>query len=292
MNNRAIKVSKTAQGTCLMRATSFYEQDPQYKSDDYLAALILPSLLSTMLKYPVLRTIVKKALFKAPGIYEYVIARTKLIDNVFHNTDEQIEQVLIFGAGFDSRAVRFKNQLKNAKVFELDAPATQQAKIDKLQEKNIEVPANVTFIALDFTKESLTEKLNAAGFQKNRRCLFLLEGLTYYLDHEAIDHTFTLISEYSLENSLLVFDYAAASAVRDSKMSEDKSIKNNYQALVKAGEKPGFMVEGEIRELLTTYKFDLIEEMNADQLANQYFNKDGFEPAAQIFRIVTAVKKD
>ncbi|TWH46784.1 SAM-dependent methyltransferase [Sporomusa sp. KB1] len=291
MSNRDIKVSKTGQGTCLMRATSYYEQDPCYKSDDYIASLFLPLFLTMMLKYNFLRTILKKSLFKVPGIYEYVISRTKFIDEIVKNFDENIEQVLIFGAGFDSRTIRFKNELRNANVFELDAPATQQAKLKIVMEKKIEIPANVTFVSLDFTKECILEKLEEAGFQKNRRCLFLLEGLTYYLNHEAIDSIFNLMSAYSEKNSLLIFDYAIGSAGKEEQFCADSKTKKQYQALIKAGERPGFMIDGSIQDFLVNYKFDLIQELTSNQLANIYFNKEGFELAAQNFKIVKAIKK-
>jgi len=292
MSNRIeTKVSKTAQGTCLMRATSYYEKDPHYKSEDFIAPMIIPSFLKTMAKYNVLRTVVKKVLFKVPGIYEYIISRTKVIDDICNNLTPNIEQVLIFGAGFDSRAIRFKNRLMHAKVFELDAPATQQAKINQFTNRNIDFPPNLNFIAIDFNKESLVKKLDGAGFQKERTCLFLLEGLTYYLNQEAIDSTLNTISDYSAKDSLLVFDYASALAVRQEKNNGDPKIEQNYQALVKAGERPGFMLEGEIQDFLVKYKFGLIEEVNSVQLAERYFGKDDLESAAQKFRIVTAIKK-
>lgn len=284
------KVSITAQGTCLMRATSYYEKDPQYKSEDFIASMIIPSFLKTIAKYNILRTILKRVLFKVPGIYEYVISRTKFIDDICNNLVPNIDQVLILGAGFDSRAIRFREQLKSAKVFELDAPVTQKAKINQFMESHIDFPPNLSFISIDFNKELLVEKLDEAGFQKKRTCLFLLEGLTYYLNQEAIDHTLHIISDYAATDSLLVFDYASASAVRQERGNGDSKNEKHYRALAKAGENPGFMLEGKIQEFLKKYNFELIEEVNSAQLAERYFKKNDFESAAQKFRIITARK--
>lgn len=283
------KVSKTALGTCLMRATSYYEKDPYYKSEDFIASMIIPSYLKAMVKYDISRSALKKVLFKVPGIYEYVVSRTKFIDEIFSSLDGKIEQVLIFGAGFDSRIIRFKNELKKVKMFELDAPATQQAKLNRFTKRNIQFPPNLTFIPIDFTTELLAERLNEAGFQKNCRCLFILEGLTYYLNKEAIESTLNLICNYSAKDSLLVFDYASA-AVRQEEINDDPNQKEYYQSLVKAGERPGFMIEEQIQDFLTKYKFGLIEEVDSIHLAKRYFNKDDFETAAQNFRIVKAKK--
>ena len=61
----------------------------------------------------------------AKGIYEYVIARTKYIDAVFRQSlSDRVSQILIFGAGFDTRALRFQDEARQTKIFELDAAAT------------------------------------------------------------------------------------------------------------------------------------------------------------------------
>ena len=75
------------------------------------------------------------------------------------------------------------------------------------------------------------------------------------------------------------------------KVHGDSKMQKQYQSLVKAGERPGFMIEGQIQDLLAKYKFDIIEEVNSAQLAGRYFNKENFEPAAQTFRIIKAIKE-
>jgi len=51
MNNRIEgKVSITAQGTCLVRTISYYEKDINYKSNDYIAPIIVPSYLKLLVK--------------------------------------------------------------------------------------------------------------------------------------------------------------------------------------------------------------------------------------------------
>jgi len=285
------KVSITAQGTCLMRATSYFEKDTCYKSGDYIAPMIMPSFFKTLMKYSLSRAILKKMIFKAPGLYEYVIARTKFTDEVFKNLAENVEQVLILGAGFDSRAKRFSNELKNVKIFEIDALATQQAKINKFKEKNIEFTPNIKFISIDFTKESLAQKLDDAGFQRNRTCLFLLEGLTYYLNQEAINNTFNLIKDYSAQESILVFDYASALTSRQENIDDDPTMRKQYKVLAKAGEKPGFLIEEPIQDLLAKYDFKVIDELDSTELAEKYFNRDDFGLATRKFGIVKAIKK-
>lgn len=291
MNNRIeTKVSVTAQGTCLTRAVSYYEKDFNYKSDDYIAPMIVHPFINSIAKNRFSRGLLKKCFFKAPGTYEYLIARTKFIDSIFKNIDKNVEQVLIFGAGFDSRAIRFRNELAKATVFELDAPVTQEAKKDKVRKNNIEIPENLKFISIDFNKESLVEKLDAAGFAKNKNCIFLLEGLTMYLNQESIDNTFNLVNEYSGENSLIVFDYVSASVVRQECIANDPQIEKHYQFLAKAGEKPSFAIDGYIQDFLAKYNLNLIDELDSARLAKSYFNKEDFGRITKKFRIVVAQK--
>lgn len=189
-NGIETKVSITAQGTCLARAVSYYEKDFNYKSDDYIAPAMLHPFLGFMAKNGFSRKLLKKCFFKAPGNYEYLIARTKFIDAMFMNIDGNIEQIVVFGTGFGSRAIRFQKELKNATIFELDAPVTQQAKRDRIREANIQLPESLKFIPIDLNKEAVKEKLDEAGFKQNKTCLFLLEGLTMYLNQASIDQTF------------------------------------------------------------------------------------------------------
>ncbi|GMA97719.1 SAM-dependent methyltransferase [Pelosinus sp. IPA-1] len=284
------KVSITAQGTCLVRAISYYEKDVNYKTNDHIAPIIVPSFLNLLTKYGFYRVLLKKMFLKAPGNCEYLIARTKFIDSIFESIDDSIEQVLIFGAGFDSRAIRFKNKLAKTKIFELDAPITQQIKIDRIRGKNIEIPENLKFISIDFKKESLAKKLDEIGFDKNKKCLFLLEGLTMYLNQESIDNIFNLVNKYSGENSLIVFDYVSASMVRRENTYNDPKIKKHYQVLAKAGEKPSFMIDGYIQDFLAKYNLYVIDELDSARLAKRYFNKDDFDLIAQKFRVVMAKK--
>lgn len=270
------KISLTARMVCLKRAMSYHEKNKHYKSHDYLASAFISPLFHFITKHSISRKFLKRLSSGNFGSYEYIISRTKLIDEIVQNHANEIEQVLIFGAGFDSRAIRFKDELKHATVFELESPITQAAKLEKLKEKNIELPPNLKFISIDFNKESLHKKLDESGFQKDKRTLFILEGLTYYLDQEAIDSTFNLLAEYSGKNSLVIFDYLYASVLRQENIY--KGEKEIYDILVKIGEKYAFGIEkGYINEFLSKYGFDLIEDFDSNKLSKKFFSKENGE---------------
>jgi methyltransferase (TIGR00027 family) len=284
--------SRTAEFTCMSRAASYKETRECYKGSDYIAYALVPGFVKLLLRFPRFCQLYNKHL--APkGIYEYVIARTKYIDSQYMNALEQgFDQIVIFGAGFDSRAQRFSERNKKTKIFELDAPITQREKLIAFKEKNILVPENLIYVPINFKKDSLAEKLAEAGFVENRTSLFLLEGVTMYLSGDAVDRTFTFIRDVSGKGSLVVFDYIYAEVLRqENKYYGEKDI---FKTVAKAGEAWLFALEeGEIEQFLQKYDFTLKNYSNAQTLEEQYFKNQKEEIVGRIngtHCIVTGIK--
>jgi len=264
------KYSRTAQMVCFLRALSYYEDDESYKSDDYMASNFLPFLFKLVLRIKILRNNIKKKLNDS-GMYEYIIGRTKVIDNVFNKFSTEMNQVLILGAGFDSRGIRFKNILSDAIIFELDSAKTQQLKIEKIKKQKITMPKNLKLIPIDFEVESFSEVLNKNNFKKNTSTLVLLEGLTMFLDSITIDNLFKQISNHCGKDSIIVFDYLYDS-VLNNETNHGKEVTNTVTNL---GEEYKFGIpKGKVKEFVSQYGFELIEEFNADQLKNKFFSNE------------------
>jgi methyltransferase (TIGR00027 family) len=210
------------------------------------------------------------------GMYEYVIARTKFIDSEFGKAlQDGVEQAVIFGAGFDSRAIRFRHRSKSAVIFELDAPVTQTAKIMRYKEKGIATPENLVFIPVDFERESISDRLVESGFKRDRKSLFLLEGLTMYLQPGSVDNTFKIIREFAGTGSVLLFDHIYASIVRGENLYEGE--RQLTLSVSKRNERFCFGIEkGSIKEFLSGYGFEALQVMDSNALENMFFkDKDG-----------------
>ena len=245
-----------------------------------------------MLHVPLVRALYKATAPK--GLYNYVIARTRYVDDVFQRAlAERFRQILIFGAGFDTRALRFQHESRNSRIFELDVQATQSAKISQYHKRNLAVPANLTFIPIDFDKESLPDKLNGAGFQKRVRSLFVLEGLLMYLQPESVAATFRTIQEYGGEDSWVVFDYVYASALRGEKLYYGES--EVMASVTQAGEGWYFGIErGELEQFLSSYGLRPIDEKDAQALEKTYFTDASGRIVARVngaHSLVTAEKR-
>lgn len=262
--------SRTAEMTCISRAASSLDTTPHYHSDDHLAIRLLPGFFKALIYIPLFRKFFVRVLAPA-GIYEYVIARTKYIDATFKQAvEEKFDQILLFGAGFDTRALRFQTETQHTHIFELDAPPTQQAKVQQFQKRGLNVPTNLIFIPIDFDKESLSEKLDAAGFHKNCRSLFILEGVLMYLEPGSVQATLQTIHEYAGIGSRVVFDYVRASVLRGENTLYGET--GAAQTVSKAGEGWQFGLEpDEISSFVAGYGFDVSDHKCAQELEATYF---------------------
>lgn len=285
------KTSRTAEFTCLTRCLSYLEKREQYKSGDYVSLAIMNSFLKLLLHIPAFRWRFRNA--GPAGMYEYVIARTKYIDREFEMAAGRgIEQILIFGAGFDSRGVRFGEKVRGLRIFELDATVTQEAKVRRYRQRGIGIPENLTFVPIDFDKESLEEQLMKSGFRKDRPCLFILEGVTMYLQPSSVDGTFRSLRELSGEGSRVVFDCIHQSVLRRENLYEGE--KALYDGVAMNGEGFHFGIErGNTGEFLSQYGFTLVEVLDAAALQDMFFRDGQGQLAGKVNEthcIVSAVK--
>lgn len=267
------KASNTAGYTCFSRACATRETDERLQGPDDLAELFLPPFAKAILNIPILRKVFMSRVAPS-GIYEYVIARTKLFDEVFLDAlDKQVCQIILLGAGMDTRAMRFANRNQGTKIIELDIEKTQNPKIEILQRKQVDLPDELIFASIDFNKQSLSDVLMNAGYQRNQQSLFLWEGVTMYLTSDAVDDTLTFIKESSQKGSRVVFDYIYASVLRrEHKFYGEKEI---FDTVSKAGEGWRFGIEdGETEEFLTDRGFRMVSHYTVSELETKYFRTD------------------
>ncbi|MBN1691142.1 MAG: SAM-dependent methyltransferase [Dehalococcoidia bacterium] len=264
-----------------------------YAGPDRIAYLLVPTFFKLLIKLKWPFDLFKRFFF-AKGIYEYVIARTKYFDAVFIDSLEKgFDQIVIFGAGFDSRALRFHYLNKgNTILFELDAPITQQNKLKAYLSKGLFIPQNLVFVPIDFNKESLAEKTAGAGFIAGKKTLFMLEGVTMYLSQDAIQSTFRFIADVSAKGSMIVFDYIYGGVLR--KENRLYGEKNIYKTVAGVGEEWTFAFEeNEIAEFLDKYGFQQNDHSSPSKLEDRFFRNSSGVMAGKIngtHAIVTGIK--
>ena len=207
--------SKTAVYVTAARAVGAKDPDPQLRNPDYLAIkflgprerAVLPELQLDALDLDF------DSAIKQLGVYIVAVMtyRTKRFDAALLDAlQDGARQVVVLGAGFDSRAYRFQSQLGNVRVMEVDYGPTQAYKKQRLGEILDVIPSNVSFVPMDFTKDSLLEQLRNAGYSEQQNTLFLWEGVTYYLPESAVKDTLHFVRDHSAAGSRIAFDYFGA----------------------------------------------------------------------------------
>ncbi|WP_213989750.1 SAM-dependent methyltransferase [Sodalis sp. dw_96] len=269
--------STTAEMVCLLRAKSFNEKREFYKSDDYVSVLIshsLNSFLSIMHKSFVLGFDGFNPMLPA-GIYEYVVARTRYIDNLFSTLPAGTSHVFILGAGYDSRGFRFQETLKSCLVYECDHPDMQTHKRRLLENINIDYPANVKFVPIDFSNNSFDEWIKSLDLKPKNSCFFLLEGLTMYLSPQQMKSILHTVSQVAAGQCRLFFDYAYAEVIRG-----EYGGYNEAECIAEVrtvGEPWKFGIEkSALAEFLQPYRLAVVDEMTSRDIEHsQFTDQDG-----------------
>jgi methyltransferase (TIGR00027 family) len=117
-----------------------------------------------------------------------------------------VRQVVVLGAGLDTFSLRNPHADQGVRVFEVDYPATQGWKRERLKQAGLAVPSSLTFAPIDFERQSLADGLMTAGFQADRPAFFQWLGVVPYLTGGAISATLDFIA--GVPESEVVFDYA------------------------------------------------------------------------------------
>jgi len=287
----ATQPSKTAIFTTLTRALAYREFNNGILGNDYLAEVFFPFYLKVLLKAKNIRTRRKHKI--PPGMYEYMLARTAYFDNVFKDAlNRNVPQIVLLGAGYDTRAYRFANLIKDTKIFELDAPPTQIIKRNCLFKSHITAPNNVVFIPINFDAESLQDALGKAGYDKHKHTLFLMEGVSYYLEPESVDATLKFVSSNSKAENNIALDYILSIPVEKlndyygvKELSEDHEKKHPNEI------GKFFIEEGAIAAYLEQRGLKIVEHLDNKEMEKRFLvNKNGLS-IGQVtgwFRIVFA----
>jgi methyltransferase (TIGR00027 family) len=138
------------------------------------------------------------------SVQDEAAARQTFFDTVVDPDLANITQLVILGAGFDTRAFRLPKDTR-MRAFEVDVPKTQAIKVEALAKGGID-STGVTFVAADFAQDDWLRRLIDAGFDPDEPALFLWEGVTMYLDREAIETTLRKIAS-TAKGSVVAFDY-------------------------------------------------------------------------------------
>jgi methyltransferase (TIGR00027 family) len=296
MNNKNTdqQPSQTALFTALRRTIAHKKYQDEKFGPDHLAEIFLPVHFRFFLMFKKIREGTKEKLAAfMPGMNEYLIARTAYFDRLFLDAlQEEIPQIVLLGAGYDSRAYRFAKSNLGTRIFELDAAPTQNRKMKCLKSTRIRIPEEVRFVPIDFLSQSLSVVLENAGYKSQEKTLFLWEGVSYYLDRAAVKDTLSFVSRCSNRDSLIAFDYSISLSEEElpafygaSKFLESMQEQHASEELLFS------LKPGEVESFLADMNLDLVEHLDHDAIELKYLTDENGSRIGRmigIFRFVCA----
>ncbi len=195
-------------------------------------------------------------------------ARSRIAEDALSRAVEKgTQQIVILGAGLDTFALRNPHGARQISIYEVDHPATQAWKVERLTEAQIALPPWLTFVPVDFEQDDLGDKLVAAGFQPNSPAFFSWLGVVPYLTEDAIGRTLDYIS--SIQKSEVVFDYMEPPEAFSEELKRIE--KARAEMLEKIGERSDRRFEPDaIAAILRSHGFCAIEDSGFEEIASRF----------------------
>lgn len=212
--------SRTSILTAAARALGSREPDVSVRNPDWVAdrligrtelALIAGHPLSTALDDDFGKVMDDPEVF---GFAWLMLVRTRFIDELMERAVRQgTTQLVILGAGFDTRAHRFAELLKDVAIIEIDYGTTQEYKRRRVEAVLGSTPSNLRYAPVNLARESLAEALHRAGFQPSRKTYYICEGLSMYVPEAGMMETLRVIARESAPGSALLLEYLNRSGI-------------------------------------------------------------------------------
>ena len=257
----------TAEGACAVRALGALESDPAVRCPDTMAAGFLGGLnVTTLAKYRLTRgPLLRAAKARRPGAYTYEIMRTKFIDEiVLKRAAAGLDELILLGAGLDSRPYRMTEQLSGVRVIEVDHPVTQTFKRARVRRLLGGEPEHVTFLPVDFTRDDLSGSLDAVGHKRTVRTLFVCSGVSMYLPETAIAQVLSFVAAHEQDGVSIVFDACWEQAIDGTSL--DRGAAEFRESVASRGEPLRWgMPEGRVDDTLSQFGLRAVRTLTGEE---------------------------
>lgn len=240
-----------------------------------------PPVLDDPLAIPILGPDVAAALRADPAQFErspldpymraFMAVRSRLAeDRLDEARSSGVAQYVLLGAGLDTFPYRQRRFSPRLRIWEVDHPATQAWKSERLHAAGIGIPANVTYVPIDFERDALPEALLRGGFDPSAGTVFSWLGVTMYLTGAAFARTARYIAQVKGRAGGVTFDYALSPSIMTA--SERRIFDHLAGRVEAAGEPWQTMFEPAVLAAqLRHLGFSTVDDFSADRLNALYF---------------------
>lgn len=279
---KKFSTTSSAEIMALIRTLGYKENGPTIRTEDYMAEVFLSKFMRFILSFSAIRSLILAIYaIKLPGGLPYIMAKSRAIDDMLLHTlngKEKPEQLIILGAGYDTRTYRFREELTNIKCFEIDHPEMIARKRSAMK-KIINDPTyqadyqnNVHYCAADFNGKDNFDLawLVSQGVDKDKKTVFIIDGVSYFLQEDAFKNLLAVIALFP-ENTQVVFDYVYADIFTGGIYRGSEAFKSSLQ---KMGEPVSYGInQQELMITMKTLGFELTELICPKQLEWRYLTK-------------------
>lgn len=200
--------SRTAEGAAAVRAVHHLYDDPVI-FDDPFAIELIDWKLARLCRSHIFRWLMREPIELGLGpvfVCSFCFSRyaEERLDEL---VSSGVDQYVLVGAGLDSFVLRRRDLADVLRVYELDHPASQRVKRERLASVAGSLPGNLELVPIDFERETLSDALSATRFSADRPAFFCWLGTVVYLTRSAVFETLGSLSRFAAPGSEVVFDY-------------------------------------------------------------------------------------
>jgi methyltransferase (TIGR00027 family) len=274
--------SKTALRVAMRRAVHQLLDHPKVLDDPFALSILGPDTAAELRSAPEAFEKLGTSTLRA-----FVAARSRFAeDRLAAAVRQGVRQCVVLGAGLDTFA--YRNPFADLRVIEVDHPATQAWKMDLLASAGIAIPSSLSFVAVDFAKQSLAQELARSGFRAGEPAFFSWLGVVPYLSREAAFGTLAWIGSLP-PLSGVVFDYAVSRSHLG--FLERAALDALSKRVARAGEPfQLFFDPAGLAAALHQMGFRDLNDLGASDLNARYFanRKDGLKIRGNLGRLINA----
>ncbi len=265
--------AQTAYGPMVLAAIEHQEPPGQRLVDDDLATPFLPAgmraLVAAMRPAPLRRWFIAAMDRSGPGLWVNLTCRKRFITDRVEEAAEDVDAVVILGAGLDTLAYRLARRT-HIPVFEVDQPVNIARKSATVRRVLGGLPLSVRLVALDFERDDVLTTLVEHGYRTAFRTFFVWEGVTQYLTERAVRSTLAGLRP-AATGSRLVFTYVRRDFIDGTNLYGSPTLyRRVINKLWHFGLQPG-----EVADFLAEYGWRLIEQAGPEQFLQRYVEPTG-----------------
>lgn len=265
--------TNSAEAMAALRAAGAVVRDPCLRNPDYMASAFLTAQLRVhaLAKVPGVRRLIPALAERLlPGGYHYETARVKHIDAILRaELREGLDQLVLLGAGYDSRPYRLANELRDVRIYELDLAPISHTKRRKAARVMGRPPEHVTYIEADFTRDDVHDLLTERSYDRDGATMLILSGVTPYLPEWAVARLFAFAGHHTCPRTSIAFDYVFREMVDgDDAFRGAAQTRRRLEAL---GEPLQFGIpQGAAARYIEPFGLTLTGHILPDELADRY----------------------